>query len=222
MSRASFYTYFPSKREALLALGAQAVDGADAMLRELQSLPRDPTTDDLVVFVRHYFGTLDEIGSFSLALGQASHHDAELRTLGVKAHRRLSRAIGRGPRRAPRQTVREARGAGLPPRVPDGAGVGAVPAARRPGSDRRRPARDRREPVGRAGDPLRSRRAARCSVPVTAGPGGRYLTLLSSRNTVAGSGGRDRRPGGCGLRGGPTVTPPWSPASSSCAGHRRA
>jgi TetR/AcrR family transcriptional regulator len=94
VSRPTFYTYFPSKREALLALGSRSVDDANSMLKMLQELPPNPTQEDLEAFVVRFFEVLDESGSFSVAWSQAAYHDAELRRLGVKQHLRLSSKIG--------------------------------------------------------------------------------------------------------------------------------
>jgi TetR/AcrR family transcriptional regulator len=94
VSRASFYTYFPSKREALLALGSRSVRNANSMLRALRALPRHPAVDDVHRWVQEFFAVLDETGSFSVAWSQAAFRDAELRSLGLQEHLRLSEAIG--------------------------------------------------------------------------------------------------------------------------------
>jgi TetR/AcrR family transcriptional regulator len=94
VSRATFYTYFESTREALIALGSGAVDKANTMVQELRSLPTHPTKEDLDGFVQKFFTVLDETGSFAVAWSQAANHDTQLRALGVREHLRLSEQIG--------------------------------------------------------------------------------------------------------------------------------
>jgi TetR/AcrR family transcriptional regulator len=88
ISRASFYTYFPTKRDALLALGA---DSAEASQRVVESFgAMDPAA-----FVDAYFAMLDEHGSFALAWTQAAHEDDEIREAGMKRHLAICRGFGR-------------------------------------------------------------------------------------------------------------------------------
>jgi TetR/AcrR family transcriptional regulator len=94
VARATFYTYFPSKRDALIALAQEARASASAMISTLQALPPEPTVDDLHGFVRRFFETLDEVGSFAIAWNQASRHDDELRAIGVEAMLTFSARIG--------------------------------------------------------------------------------------------------------------------------------
>ncbi len=88
ISRASFYTYFPTKRDALLALGA---DSAEASQRVVESFG----DGDLASFVDDYFTMLDEHGSFALAWTQAAHEDDEIRRAGMKRHLAICRSFGR-------------------------------------------------------------------------------------------------------------------------------
>jgi AcrR family transcriptional regulator len=97
VSRASFYTYFPSKRDVLLALGAAAADGATELIRSIADLPSDWTRTDLEGWVARYFAWLDERGSFVMAWTQAAHEDEELRVAGMHGHlivcRRLAQML---------------------------------------------------------------------------------------------------------------------------------
>lgn len=52
VSRATFYTYFRSKREALEAVGKVASDAADLVFDALAELPADWTTDDIADWIR--------------------------------------------------------------------------------------------------------------------------------------------------------------------------
>jgi AcrR family transcriptional regulator len=98
VSRASFYTYFPSKRDVLLMLGGDAYRGMDALLNQMRAVAdaRDPDTIETIV--RLYLEFLDEHGGFILIWSQAGHGDPELRTAGmrVKLHsaRRLAAMFG--------------------------------------------------------------------------------------------------------------------------------
>src|SRR5271169_3685010 len=51
VSRASFYTYFPSKRDVLLALGADSASGATVLIDALAEVRRPWTRDDLQAWV---------------------------------------------------------------------------------------------------------------------------------------------------------------------------
>ncbi len=92
VSRASFYTYFPSKREVLLAVGAHAASGSVAII---ERLPEYGTSrSGLAVWVAEYFDFLDVHGSFSFAWTQAAHEDDTIRTAGMKRHLSICRTLG--------------------------------------------------------------------------------------------------------------------------------
>lgn len=94
VSRASFYTYFPSKRDVLLALGADSASGAKVMIQALSELGADWTLDDLQDWVRRYYEFLDDQGSFVFAWTQAAHEDEEIRVAGMKGHLNVCRRMG--------------------------------------------------------------------------------------------------------------------------------
>jgi AcrR family transcriptional regulator len=108
ISRASFYTYFPTKRDALLALGADATNGAERLVEQLGTLGHTPGVDAIVAWVESYFAFLDDYGSFVLAWQQAAYEDDELRAAGTKHHLMTCRDLGeqldalRGRRRGDR------------------------------------------------------------------------------------------------------------------------
>jgi AcrR family transcriptional regulator len=93
-SRASFYTYFPSKRDALLAIGRNAYLAAEDLVRRFGNLTSDWTLDDLEKWVSEYFTFLDEYGSFVLAWTHAAAEDDELRAAGLKNQLRSCRHLG--------------------------------------------------------------------------------------------------------------------------------
>jgi len=94
VSRASFYTYFPTKRDALLALGVGKTRRARAVIRQLRQLGPSWTVDDLRAWTATMFEFLDEYGTFGTAWGQAAHEDDELREAGLKTHLETCRKLG--------------------------------------------------------------------------------------------------------------------------------
>lgn len=93
VSRASFYTYFPSKREVLLAVGAHAATESTSIIETLTE--RGGTADGMLAFVTDYFDLLDVHGSFSLAWTQAAHEDEEIRVAGMKRHLSICSLFGK-------------------------------------------------------------------------------------------------------------------------------
>jgi AcrR family transcriptional regulator len=94
VSRASFYTYFPTKRDALLALGADAARAANVVIRRLANLPVEWTVDDLAKWVHEYFEMTEDYGSFGLAWTHAAHEDEAMRQAGMSQHLAQCRRIG--------------------------------------------------------------------------------------------------------------------------------
>ncbi len=94
VSRASFYTYFPTKRDALLTIGADASHGADALVDDLRALSPSWTSEDLAVWVHRYYDFLDDYGSFAVAWTQAAVEHEDLRVPGMKGHLRTCRRFG--------------------------------------------------------------------------------------------------------------------------------
>jgi TetR/AcrR family transcriptional regulator len=92
VSRASVYTYFPSKREVLFAVGARGAVDTALLIESLAQRPR--TRAAMVDFVVEYFRFLDVHGSFSFAWTQAARADDEIRITGMKRHLSLCRRFG--------------------------------------------------------------------------------------------------------------------------------
>jgi AcrR family transcriptional regulator len=92
VSRASFYTYFPSKREVLFSVGASGMRETDAIIASLPDRPR--TRAGMSAFVIDYLAFLDVHGSFSQIWSQAAHEDEEIRTAGMRRHLKLCRQFG--------------------------------------------------------------------------------------------------------------------------------
>jgi len=96
ISRASFYTYFPSKRDALLMLGADAGSAFDRLVDTLpRKIDRDERLVSLTAWVHEYFAFMDEYGTFIVAWTQAAHEDEELRQAGMRRHLASCRRAGR-------------------------------------------------------------------------------------------------------------------------------
>jgi AcrR family transcriptional regulator len=94
VSRGSFYTYFPSKRDALLALGADSTRAGRRVVERLHQLPEAWTEAHLEGFVGDYFEVLEQHGGFAFAWTQAALEDDEIREAGRERHLRLCREMG--------------------------------------------------------------------------------------------------------------------------------
>jgi TetR/AcrR family transcriptional regulator len=92
ISRASFYTYFASKREVLLAVGAVSADQGEAMIERLRDHVGKRSA--LKTWVAEYFDLLDYHGSFAFAWTQAALEDDEIRVAGMKRHLSMCRRLG--------------------------------------------------------------------------------------------------------------------------------
>jgi TetR/AcrR family transcriptional regulator len=93
VSRASFYTYFPSKRAVLIAIGANSASESIAKIARLET--EGTTRAGLLGWVTDYFEFLDIHGSFAFAWTQAAQEDEEIRVVGMKRHLRICRDFGK-------------------------------------------------------------------------------------------------------------------------------
>ena len=94
VSRASFYTYFPSKRDALLALGRTGTTVARESIDELAELPENWAITDLEQWMWRNHAFFDDYGHFGIAWAQATHGDPELREAGTATHLRTCQQLG--------------------------------------------------------------------------------------------------------------------------------
>jgi len=99
MSRASFYTYFPSKREILLLAGVRSNRARTIAISTIAAIPGDWTLEHIKTWVRGYLSFLDEYGGFQVVWSQAAWFDDELRSLGVGGSMHSARIIGENMRR---------------------------------------------------------------------------------------------------------------------------
>jgi AcrR family transcriptional regulator len=94
VSRPTVYSYFPTKRDILLTIGARSLRGALDLIVSLGKLDRRSGLDDIADWVNQYFDHLDQYGSFAFAWIQAAHEDEELRRAGMSGHLELCRRLG--------------------------------------------------------------------------------------------------------------------------------
>lgn len=94
VSRPSFYTYFGSKRAALMALGADSLTGAMLTVAALSDVHPDRLEEGLTNWVSLYFEYLEDHGSLAFAWTQAAHEDEEIRVAGQRGHLRMCRQLG--------------------------------------------------------------------------------------------------------------------------------
>lgn len=92
VSRASFYVYFPSKRDVFLALGVDSLAASAAWRGALRAVPSDWTESDLRTWLEAWFDHLERYGAFERLWRQQA--PAELKALGVSAERRSAAELG--------------------------------------------------------------------------------------------------------------------------------
>ncbi|MHB8467177.1 MAG: TetR/AcrR family transcriptional regulator [Acidimicrobiales bacterium] len=94
VSRASFYTYFPSKRDVLLALGADSAGATAEVIRAAHAIRKRWELSDIEAWVQQCWDLLDDQGAFAFAWTQAAHEDEGIRTAGTRGHLELCRQLG--------------------------------------------------------------------------------------------------------------------------------
>jgi AcrR family transcriptional regulator len=77
--RASFYTYFTSKQDVLMAIGHDAEEAGVVAAEGLRRLSPHSSIDDVAQWVDEYFEFWDEHGAFVYAAYQAAYAEPELR-----------------------------------------------------------------------------------------------------------------------------------------------
>ena len=85
--------YFPSKQDALLALGAESAAAGAARLRLVRAIPTDWTDDHLRPWLGEWFDQLDRFGAFDRLWVQEAPDD--LRATGLAMERRHARDLGK-------------------------------------------------------------------------------------------------------------------------------
>lgn len=93
MSRGSFYTYFPSKRDVFLAAGAETLQEAERVIDRLNEIPTDWTPADIATWIGAWIAFLDVHTSFVLVPTQAEREEDEIRLAGLHTQMRLARKL---------------------------------------------------------------------------------------------------------------------------------
>ncbi len=94
VSRASFYTYFPSKRDLLYSLGTDTYSALDDTLNEMRTLEPTWSDDDVYDIVRIYLRFLEAHGAFMLVWSQATYGDDALAKAGMRTRLANARQFG--------------------------------------------------------------------------------------------------------------------------------
>ena len=94
VSRASFYTYYPSKRDLLYALGQDTYRAMTTTLDAIRALEPTWTDDDVYEVVRIYVRFLEDHGAFMLVWSQATYGDEALAKAGTRTRLVHARRFG--------------------------------------------------------------------------------------------------------------------------------
>jgi AcrR family transcriptional regulator len=84
ISRSSFYTYFPTKRDVLLMLGTDTYEAMNDLIEKMSIVADEDPPDAVERIVRMYIDLLDVHGAFLQVWGQAGFGDEELRKTGMR------------------------------------------------------------------------------------------------------------------------------------------
>jgi AcrR family transcriptional regulator len=95
VSRASFYTYFPSKRDLLYELGTDTYSALDTTLTEMGAIEEHWSPDDVYEIIRIYLKFLEQHGAFMLVWSQATYGDEALAKAGVRTRLANARRFGK-------------------------------------------------------------------------------------------------------------------------------
>lgn len=93
VSRASFYTYYPTKRDLLVRLGNETYEAMGQLLDEMDKIADEGGDDAVERIVERYLEMLERDGAFLLVWGQAGFGDEELRKAGLRAKVATSRRM---------------------------------------------------------------------------------------------------------------------------------
>ncbi len=96
ISRASVYTYYPTKRDVLLATGVTAFADGESVIARLNDLAVPACVAELEKWAQDYLDHLEQHGAFVLVFSQAAMDDPELRRVGIRECRRTARKLAAG------------------------------------------------------------------------------------------------------------------------------
>lgn len=95
VSRASFYTYFPSKSDLLNAIARQAAQEGEAVAQKLEVIAPDRDIGALSDWVEEYLSFMDRHGAFVYIWDQVGADRPELKKFGLKLRQDAGTAMGR-------------------------------------------------------------------------------------------------------------------------------
>ncbi|MGD9792040.1 MAG: TetR/AcrR family transcriptional regulator [Acidimicrobiia bacterium] len=93
VSRGTFYLYFPSKHDVLLAIGVNCVEGGQRLARNARAIPDDWVEDDLRTWLVGLLDHLDRFGAFGMLWRQQVPE--ALREQGIKGEHSTATSLGR-------------------------------------------------------------------------------------------------------------------------------
>jgi TetR/AcrR family transcriptional regulator len=94
ISRAGFYTYFDDKREVFNVLGESAYRDVLEVIGRWERLPVPCALDDVVGWVREYFGFMDVHGAFIFASAHSAPNDEQFRATTRRIHMKVASLLG--------------------------------------------------------------------------------------------------------------------------------
>jgi AcrR family transcriptional regulator len=94
VSRASVYTYFRSKRDLLIVLGAESNQLMQTLVEEFPSLGPDFADDAVTAWIGRFFAFLEADQSFAQVWNEAAVSDEALRTEGLRQWNHAWKTIG--------------------------------------------------------------------------------------------------------------------------------
>jgi AcrR family transcriptional regulator len=94
IQRASFYTYFTSKQDVLLAIGHDAEEAGTVAAEGLRRLTPESSVDEVASWVDEYLAFWDRHGAFVYAAFQAAYAHPELREWSINAEMTGARILG--------------------------------------------------------------------------------------------------------------------------------
>jgi AcrR family transcriptional regulator len=107
LSRATFYVYYPSKRDVFLELGIASTEAGLKVLAALEAVPDEWEAEHLTTWVDAFLGFFETYGGLAAAWRQVKD-DKELRDLGLREERRFTRRLGRELGRLRGRTLQDA------------------------------------------------------------------------------------------------------------------
>jgi AcrR family transcriptional regulator len=94
LSRATFYVYFPSKRDVFLAIGIHSIGAGMQVAEALEKIPLPLQAPDLVAWISDYFEYLEHFGAFIRSWDEAMADDADLQAASHHHVMRFCRRLG--------------------------------------------------------------------------------------------------------------------------------